>query len=291
MGIVIAAVITTLAVAAFCGYLTIRLSQPADRPILLLAAIVALPLQPLAFYLVRIPLDGLVRQALGTDMAYAIATTFYAPLTEEPAKWLVLLLPAVRRVLRPDNAIAVALAIGLGFGVGEIWFLANQVAQVPAYAGVPFWMFGGFLGERFVVTFLHGGFIAFLVARLAAGRPLIPGALIGMGLHYLVNLPIFLAAVRAFGVPAEAWTVVAGLGPIIIAILLGVAFNRISRGRFQVETLGKSTCPECGTVYPRPLLALNLGPWRYERCPNCRRFHMVKLYGQPKPVGDKGGQA
>jgi hypothetical protein len=291
MGILIAAVITTLAVAGFCGYLAIRLSQPADRPILLLAAIVALPLQPLAFYLVRIPLDGLVRAALGTDMAYAIATTSYAPLTEEPAKWLVLLLPAVRRVLRPDNAIAAALAIGLGFGIGEIWFLANQIAQVPAYTGIPFWMFGGFFSERFVVTFLHGGFIAFLVARLAAGRSLVPGALIGIALHYLVNLPIFLRALQAFGLSAETWTLIATLAPVLLAILIGVALNRLSRGRFQLEALGRSTCPECGTAYPRPLLALNLGPWRYERCPNCRRFHMVRLYGQPKPVGDKSGKA
>jgi uncharacterized membrane protein YhfC len=291
MGILVAAAIATLAVAAFSGYLATRLSQPADRPVLLLAAIVALPLQPLAFHFVRIPLDGLVRAALSTDLVYAIATTSYAPLTEEPAKWLVLLLPAVRRVLRPDNAIAVALAIGLGFGLGEIWFLANQVAQVPAYGDLPFWMFGGFLGERFVVTFLHGGFIAFLVARLAAGRALLPGALAGMALHYLVNLPIFLRAVGALGLSTEAWTVIAGLTPVVVAILIGVALNRISRGRFQLEALGRSTCPECGTVYPRPLLAANLGPWRYERCPNCRRFHMVKLYGQPKPVGDKSGKA
>jgi hypothetical protein len=289
MGIYVAAVITTLAVVAFYGWLVIRLSAREDRRVLLLAALVALPLQPLAFYLVRLPLDGLVRSAIGADTAHAIATTFYAPLTEEPAKWLALLLPQVRRVLGPDNAVALALAIGLGFGVGEIWFLGEQVSRVPGYADLPFWMFGGFFSERFVVTFLHGGFIAFLVMRLARGRPLLPGALAGMALHYAVNFPIFLKAFGAFGISAEAWTLIATLFPILLAFLIGVALNRMSRGRLQVEALGRSTCPECGAVYPRPLLAPNLGPWRYERCPHCRRFHMVRLFG--KPVGDNGRKA
>lgn len=291
MGIYLAAIIATVAAVAFNGYLVHRLSATGDRRALLIAAIVALPLQPLAFYLVRLPLDGLLRSLIGTGMTYVAATTFYAPLTEEPAKWLVLAMPPVRRALRPDNAVAMALAIGLGFGVGEIWFLATQVAAVPDYAGLPFWMFGGFFVERFIVCFLHGGMIAFLVARLAAGRPLWPGALAGMALHYAVNLPIFLKAIGAFGIPQEVWTIVASLGPIVIAILLGVALNRMSRGRLQREALGRSTCPECGTVYPRPLLALNLGPWRYERCPNCRRFHMVRLFSAAKAPGDNRREA
>lgn len=289
MGIYVAAVITTLAVVAFYGWLVIRLSAREDRRILLLAALVALPLQPLVFYFVRLPLDGLLRSVIGAGATHAVATTFYAPLTEEPAKWLALLVPEVRRVLRPDNAVAMALAIGLGFGVGEIWFLAEQVSLIPAYAKLPFWMFGGFFVERFVVCFLHGGFVAFLVARLAHGRPLWPGALVGMALHYAVNLPIFLGAIAAFGLSSETWTLIATLFPILLAILVGVALNRMSRGRLRTEALGRSTCPECGTDYPRPLLALNLGPWRYERCPGCRRFHLVRLFG--KPAGDKGGKA
>jgi hypothetical protein len=291
MGIYIAAAITTLAVVAAYGYLVRRLSPPADHRFLLLAALIALPLQPLAFYLVRLPLDALVRQAIGTGTAYGWVTTFYAPLTEEPAKWLVLAVPLVWRALRPDNAVVAALAIGLGFGVGEIWFLAEQIARVPAYQGVPFWMFGGFLTERFVVCFLHGGFIAFLVARLATGRSPVPGALAGMALHYFGNFPIFLGSIGAFGLPAAAWISIASLVPLLMAILLGMAMSRMTGGRLEKEALGESTCPECGAVYPRPLLALNLGPVRYERCPSCRHFHMIRLIGAAKPTGDNSGQA
>jgi hypothetical protein len=291
MGIYIAAVITTLAVVAAYGYLIRRLSPSSDHRFLLIAGMMALPLQPLAFYLVRLPLDGLVRQAIGTGAAYGWVTTFYAPLTEEPAKWLVLAVPLVWRALRPDNAVAAALAVGLGFGIGEIWFLAEQIARVPAYQAVPFWMFGGFLTERFIVCFLHGGFIAFLVARLASGHALLPGALAGLALHYFGNLPIFLASIEAFGLPAAAWITIASLVPLLMAILLGMALGRMTGGRLQKVALGESTCPECGNVYPRPFAALNFGLVRYERCPKCRHFHMIRLIGAARPMGDKSGQA
>src|SRR4051794_20537343 len=133
MGIIIAAIITALAVVAVYGFVVVKLSAKADRRLLLLAALIALPLQPLAFYFVRLPLDGLLRAVIGTGAAYGWLATLYAPLTEEPAKWLVLAVPAVRKVLRPDSAIPLAMAIGLGFGVGEIGFLAANIAQVPDY--------------------------------------------------------------------------------------------------------------------------------------------------------------
>jgi hypothetical protein len=291
MGITIAAAVTTLAVVAFYGWLIVRLSAPADRRAMLVAVLVALPLQPLAFYLLRLPLHAELLKLIGSGAALSFIATFYAPLLEEPAKWLVLAVPAVRRALRPDTVVPVALAIGLGFGIGEIWFLAQRVAQAPQYAGLPFWMFGGFFVERFYVTFLHGGFIVFAVARLAGGRPFLPGGLIGMALHYAVNLPIYLAAIGAFGLPAAGWTTVASLLPLLIAALLGVAMNGMSGGRLGRQVLGQSTCPECHAVYPRPLIALNLGPVRYERCPNCRRFHLVRVFAPAKQTRDKDGKA
>jgi hypothetical protein len=290
MGIIIAAGITTVVVVALYGYLIWRLSVGADRRALLITALIALPLQPLAFYLLRVPLDGWLRSALGTGSLYLILTTFYAPLTEEPAKWLALAVPPARRLLRPDNVVPLAMAIGLGFGIGEIWFLAEQLMRVPDYAALPFWMFSGFLIERTYVCFLHGGFVLYLVHRLAHGRPRWPGALAGMALHYVLNLPIFLAGIGAFGLPQEAWITIASLFPLLIVVWIGMQMNAMSKGKFRLEALGNSTCPECQTLYPRPLLALNLGPMRYERCPNCRKFHMVRVFGQP---GDKqtGGNA
>src|SRR4051812_25153054 len=125
MGIWIAAVITTVLSTAFFGFLIYKLAPPQDRCWLLIAAALALPLQPLAFYALRLPLHAGLTSALGPGPLLTTLTQFYAPLTEEPAKWLVLLVPFVRRGLRADNAIALALAIGLGFGIGELWFIAQ----------------------------------------------------------------------------------------------------------------------------------------------------------------------
>lgn len=286
MGIIIAAAITTAVVVALYGHLIYLLSVPADRRALLITVLIALPLQPLAFYFVRLPLDAGLRALIGTGGAYAFLTTFYAPLTEEPAKWLALAVTPARRLLKADNIVPVALAVGLGFGIGEIWFLAEQLHRVPQYAALPFWMFGGFVVERSFVCFLHGGFVLFVVERLATGRPLWPGALIGMALHHAVNFPIYLAGIDAFGLGADAWTTIASLFPWLVVLWLGMRMNALSKGKFRDATLGYSTCPECKTVYPRPLLALNLGPVRYERCPNCRKFHIVPVMGQPKRANE-----
>ena len=51
----------------------------------------------------------------------------------------------------------------------------------------------------------------------------------------------------------------------------------ITIAEFDVDLGEIFACPECGTEYPRPLLALNLGPVRYERCPACRKFHLVRI--------------
>src|SRR5262245_14743252 len=96
---IIAAIITTLLSAAAYGYLIRRMSAPEDRRMLLLAVLVMLPLQPLTFYLVRLPLHGLLQSILGQGLTLNIISLFYAPVTEEPAKWLVLLVPFVRRSL------------------------------------------------------------------------------------------------------------------------------------------------------------------------------------------------
>jgi hypothetical protein len=221
MGIYIAAAITTVAVVVGYGALIARLGRREDWHPLLLAFLVMLPLQPLAFYFVRLPIQAGLTAALGSGVLLAAASTFYAPLTEEPAKWLVLLLPPVRRVLAPNNAVLLALATGLGFGVGEIWFIADQVARSPGIAGLPFYYFGGFFIERAIVCFLHGAFVAFAFMRFAEHRSFLAGGVIGVALHFTVNLPIFLAAIDLFGLGQDIWTLL-NLGW-IMAFVIGLA--------------------------------------------------------------------
>jgi hypothetical protein len=280
MGIFIAAAITTVLVAVLYGPVIKRLSERVDWPVLVLAGVIALPLQPLAFYLVRLPLHHWLTTTLGTGALLTAITLFYAPVTEEPAKWLPLLVPSIRRRLTPESALAMALAVGLGFGIGEIWLLATQLAAIPEVAAQPFYAFGGFLFERTLVCFLHGGMIAFAYSRLAGGRSFLVGGIIGMALHFALNFPLFLGGMNLFGL-GPLWAVLLTLWLLVFTVGLGAAVARLERGRFREKVLGYSDCPECGTRYPRPLFAAHVGPIRYERCPNCRHFHWVK-FGKAK---------
>ena len=118
-GIHITAILTTGIAAVIFGPLIHRLKMPASERLVWLAAGIALPLQPLAFYFVRIPLDHwLVAQLGSTSATYQWLISLYAPLTEEPAKLVPLLIPMIRRDIRPTNFVRYALAIGVGFAIG-----------------------------------------------------------------------------------------------------------------------------------------------------------------------------
>ncbi|MCS6812838.1 MAG: hypothetical protein NZ772_04600, partial [Cyanobacteria bacterium] len=155
-GIYVMAAITTLISASLYGWLIWALSDRRDRQWLLMAAVCTLPLQPLAFYLVRSPLNSWLVTVLDAKPGlYQFIALWYAPLTEEPAKLLPLLIPALRRRVNPHTYIPFGLSLGLGFGIGEIWFLANHIARASALAALPFYQFTGFAQERFIVCFLH----------------------------------------------------------------------------------------------------------------------------------------
>ena len=278
MGIWIAAVVTTILSIGLYGLLLAKLAPAADRRWLLVAFLIALPLQPLAFYWMRMPLHAGLTSLLGPGALLTGITLFYAPLTEEPAKWLVL--SFVRRHLTPENAIALALTIGLGFGIGELWFIAEQISRAPQYADVPFYLFGGFLNERFIVCFLHGAFMAYAVRQLAEGRSFLLGGLLGMALHFAVNFPIFLIGANAFGWGQQFWATFNAIWFATMLIALGAWVGYLSRGRLRRVVLGTATCPECHALYERPLFGLNLGVGRYERCPQCRHFHLVRVGGR-----------
>ena len=283
MGIIIAAVITTLLAAAAYGYLIRRITEPVDRRVVLVAALVALPLQPLAFYAVRMPVAHWLIVNIGLGDLFTAISLFHAPLTEEPAKWLMLLIPYIRRRLTPGNAVAIALATGLGFGIGEIWFLAERLMRVPQMAALPFYMFGGFLGERFMVAFAHGAFVAFAFMWLAEGRSFWLGALVGMALHFALNFPIFLLSIDLFGLGRPTWSALLQVYLLVFIIALMVAVNRLARGGLARNLFGDATCPECGSVYPRSLIGINMLVTRYERCPHCRHWHWVPMnQGTPR---------
>lgn len=230
MGIVIAAVITAAVALAAGVFLLSRLADRSLWAVLGLCVLVMLPFQPAAFYLVRLPIDGVLQGALGTGGLYGFVATFYAPLTEEPAKWLVLLIPAVRNALTPKTAVPIALATGLGFGLGEIGFVAEQVTRFPALADLPFWSFSGFFFERIMVCFLHGAMLLYAFRWLAEGRGFWPGALLGIAIHYGVNFPIYVAGLDILPIAPEIWQAAITLYLVIFVVGGAAVVNHLVVG-------------------------------------------------------------
>jgi hypothetical protein len=226
MGLIIAGASTTA--LALCGLILLLRSRDQRVPTAL-AFLLALPLQPLVFYLVRLPLDGALKLVFGFPIWVAIVSLFYAPLTEEPAKWLVALVPTVRNAIKREP-MRIALATGLGFGIGEIWFVAHAfVTSQPEAASAPPWAYGGFLVERLEVCFLHGVFVSLPFVALARGRSFLLAGLAGMVLHFLLNFPIFLARLNVFGL-GNAWMGILLLWVLAFVILGAVMVRRLARG-------------------------------------------------------------
>lgn len=276
-GIHITALLTTLVAVAVLGPIIHRLRQPADARTLWLAAVIALPLQPLAFYWVRIPLDHWLAAHLGSSSSlYTWLTTLYAPLTEEPAKLVPLLIPAILRDIRIENFVRYALAIGVGFAIGEMWFVADRVAHIPQFAGLPFYQFGGYLGERLMTCVFHSAFVS--VSLWCLRSRFILGLMGAATLHWLGNIPIFMMSLNVGGIGKTAWANLIALYLLLyffaaLGLLAKFAFGKVSPAR---AFYGRRKCPECNAEYEPPLVALNFGHTRYERCPQCNRWHWTK---------------
>jgi hypothetical protein len=238
-GIYLAEIITTGIAAAIFVPVIHRLKMPATERLVWLAAAIALPMQPLAFYLVRVPLDHwLVGQLGSASTTYQWLTSLYAPLTEEPAKLVPLLIPAIRRDISAANFVRYALAIGFGFAVGEMWLIAQFVARVPAMAALPFYLFGGYVGERLLVCLFHSAFVAVALWRLRCRFVL--GFAGAAALHWLGNFPILLLAWNVGGLGKTFWSAVIQVWLFFyfvgsLAVLSYFTFGKlVPAGRFSV---------------------------------------------------------
>jgi hypothetical protein len=194
-GLATAALIAALmSVAVYGG--TLAWSAPRrEAALLAAAAVAALPLAPLTYHLARLPLDMALTAALGAG-AMTWLRPLYAPLTEEPAKLLPLLLPWLANGTTRANAARVGMALGLGFGLGEIALVAGLVKATPAIATAPWPSLIGFISERYMVCLVHGAFTATALA-MWRDRPhsLARGLVAAMALHLLANLPIALVPI------------------------------------------------------------------------------------------------
>lgn len=277
LGIHLAAIVTAGAALAIFGTLLQKLRFPAQTRLLWLAFALALPLQPLAFYFVRLPLDHWLAAQLGTaSSVYQCLTSFYAPVTEELAKLVPLLIPAIRRDIRRENVVRYALAIGLGFALGEMGFIADRVARNPALAALPFYQFSGFFTERLMTCIFHTAFVSVALWRLRRGFAF--GVLGAMALHWIGNAPLFLIQWNAGGLSKNVWMAIVQVWLLIYCAILAGMLALFGWGRWPTlnSLYGRRRCPECHRDYDAPFFALNLGSTRYERCPHCQRWHWTQ---------------
>jgi hypothetical protein len=270
LGIHIAAILTTAVIVMLFWLKFIKGKQAVDSRSLWLAALITLPLQPLAYYLVRLPLDAWLSAHLDKNgLTYSALKTLYAPVTEETAKLIPLLVPFISREIRPQNFAQYAWAIGMSFAVGEVWFVAVKISEVPRFAALPFYDFAGFFSERLMTCVFHSAFVAITLWKLR-NRTLL-GLAAAMAFHWAGNFPIFLMSWNAGALEPNTYSFLIQLHLLLLLLIAGGLLVWFGQGINIFY--GRRECPECSGQYEPPLLAINLGRKRYERCPHCQRWH------------------
>ena len=158
------------------------------------------------------------------------------PILEELIKVTPLLLPhASGLVENRVSAFWVGLALGISFGLGEAAFVAYGVAQIPAYASLPWYAFTGYASERFMICLWHGVMTCIFVMGLQrGGRWRVIGYLEAVALHALGNAAPTLAGLGYI----PSW--VASISITGLFILAAFLFERIrsqvTRGSHKKES-------------------------------------------------------
>ena len=279
----IAAIITSALSLMFIGGLLFLRAPKEQRPILGWLLLVMLPMNAIAFYLVRMPVDGWLCSVLAKQAGvHQFIRTFYAPITEEAAKLWPLLIPFFYRRMKSVPIYRVALAVGLGFGIGEAWTVAGLVSKSPEMAEYPWYLLGGYMSERMMVCVMHSAFTASALVLMFQRKRVFLGLLACMLLHFLGNLPIFLAGKNAFALGPNTWQILLQFWVLSYFLLMASFLAYLTYGRQWLKKLirGMVWCPECKKIYEHPIFGINLLHKRYERCPHCKNWHLVSAFDE-----------
>lgn len=183
----------------------------------------------------------LTLHSAGWPWWFAVLVLLIVGVFEEGIKALPALVPSVRESIRScASATPMALTIGLGFALGEIWYVAYGIYQHdPAVARMPFYMLGGFVGERVCAIVVYGFCILLALRGLLPGRRyFVFGLGAAMASHALADLPVMLYQMKLIG----AYPVSAAL--LVITIGCAIPFYRYSK---QITSLNRAALLSTGS--------------------------------------------
>ena len=236
MGIFIAAFIMSLGVLFAFGTLGLHWANGNKR--YLIPLLLALPLSPVVNLYVKHPIfDGLrnvwdiPKSPTGWPIWYAVLVLIIIGITEEIIKLSPLLIKSVRSFgVDRRSTLALATFLGLGFGVGEAWYIAwFGYVNDPKIMVLPFYMFGGYMTERFIATLYHIIFLLFPLFGLIRNIYRIAlGLIVAILLHMFVDISPILYQMKIISTNAAFITL------IIEAAVASFLFLRFVR-EFDVE--------------------------------------------------------
>jgi len=214
-----------------------------------------LPLSALVTLLIKRPLVVAAAQAGGfapglrpeAPFWYLAFLLLLAPVTEEAVKALPLLWPpAGARVTSCRDALVAGMALGLGFGLGEAVFLAYGVSLNSSYAEMPWYLFAGFLQERFLICLAHAILTAIVVSGWQRGRrSLLVGYLAAVGLHAMVNVGAMLYQLHLITEGASQVSLMAAVA--LLVVILGALLHARAAGERDEAEAGKANAVRAGT--------------------------------------------
>ena len=275
----IATLVTCLAMLTIAIPALARVTPRQERLAMLFCALAAAPMSWIMFHGVRLPVEEWLKSVLGEGELLRAIRTCYAPLTEEPAKLWPLLLPWIRRAIQPQSVARFAVALGGGFALGEVVTVALLIAErQPQIAALPWYQLSGFIFERLETFLVHAGMTALVLASWQRGPGFLPGLLLAMFAHWLVNFPITMAQRGWLGPNSQIAQTIVVLWIATCAVAAFFWLSHLDIGRVGLGEFlyGRAQCPGCGHEYPRRLSGLNLGGTRYEPCPHCHHWHLTK---------------
>lgn len=280
----IAAAAATFAVLFFYFSYILRIGDRKDYLRLSAAVLLTLPLAPLAYYGIHLPLDNLIEAVISWNSGvYKFIKMGYGPIIKESIKLAPLTLPFISRRISSKNFVAFGMAFGLGFGIGEIWLTAFRTNHVLANFMLPFgYVLLGFIAERLMFCFLHGAFTSLVLSHWR--RRWVIGLGKAIGLHILAVLPLHLSQMNILGISLRAWRSILPMYLVfffICMIFMLIYLRSGAKGIYEIFVRADINCTNCGKPYKRSFWMTNVSNKEYDFCPSCGYKNHINFKDRP----------